>query len=321
MKHDKKQKGGHNNNGRRVHIDEGAAEFARATLKSYRKGFSAVSKKEAKKGYYEYLIDMLPDAAKFVIKLGHIKDPKVQETKAKIYDKLSDEGFIKKLTKEAKHGNTDDLELLPILINEKMGMLKREVTQNPEVNKDAEINSLIELCKLIIAKKYKKLTKKGVSPALAFDLLCIAPTPEAFDLSTGYRLRKIYECIYEHAKHNDVSIPTIMKVVVGKDHYPAAIVFALLDRNEHFVRLDESQRKVYIGISAWCFETLNEYPGKIIQKVLSSYVNARSNDDAKGKDAPRRYVLTTLPEADYPRLAKVIRAEVASNSSAAKYLA
>lgn len=317
-----------NNNGKqRVKINGDAKEFAKLTLKKYKKSCSEYdSKKEIKQGFYLYLIELLPATIDFVVKYGHIREDEVQVTKGEIYEKfVSDEyaGFIKMLRKEIKKDNDiDNIKLLPIIIKEILVEADKQNRALLAADPNAKIykmEDLVEVSKLILKKRLKKMEKAGIDINVAFDVLSIIPTDKCLKTSQNYRIHAMFEALYEHAKTKTINFEEIMNLLVGEEYYLVFIAFALLERKEKFGNLTDEQKTFYLDISTWAFKTLESMSKEQIQNVLKVFVNGRKRDEAQGKDGNRRYALSSLSETDYPKIRKVIDRMIAEDGNNKKY--
>lgn len=309
-----------------VRINPDAKAFANATFKKYRKENDYYdSEKEAKKGYYMYLMDLLPDTITFVIKYGHIKDEKIQETKNAVYANLINKGFIKALRKDIKKGNKiKNIKLLPIIIKEILVETKKandQILANDPNASLYDVSDVVELSQAIIAKKLKKMEKAGIPLSLAFDVLSIIPCDDAMELcSQFHRIRFFYDCLYEHAKTTAIPYEKIMDLVVSDEYRSLFITYELLERKERFGRLTDPQKKLYVDISNWCFNTMNSSSKSEIEAIINAYTSARRRDDEAGKDGNRRYAFTQLSQDEYPKIVKVVNAMIANNDSIKKYV-
>ena len=316
-----------NKNRNSVRINQDAKDFAKITFKKYKKeqGDYYDSKKELKSSYAMYLIDLLPGTIDFVVKYGYIQKEEVQNAKVDIYKKINDPDFIKIIKKELKNGNKiDNIKLLPIIIKEILMEGKRlndaALAEDPNA-KLYDMSDLVELSQMILKKRMKKLTKVGISSNVAFDALSIIPCEKALQSSQFYRIHSLYECLYEHAKSSAIPFKELMDVMIDQSYYPAFITFALLERKEKFTKLTDAQKKLYLDISNWCFDTMvNSLSKEEIMTIIKTYVAGRKKDEANGKDGNRRYALTSLSATDYEKITKVINKMIADDDSIKKYL-
>ena len=237
------------NNGGGVHIHEDALDFAKATLKKYKKkyGDDYASKKEIKASYHMFLVDLLPRTIEFVVRYGYIKQEEVRETKEAIFDKLTDEDFVKFLKKAIKEGEKiDNIKLLPIVIKEIVTAAEKynteEIARDPNSTELVSVTDIVELSQVIMRKKLKKFEKEGVDAAIAFDALSVIPKDTVLESSQNYRIHMLMDVLYEHAKNKAVPFETIMNILIGEEFYPMFIVFALLERKEKFGNLTDSQK-------------------------------------------------------------------------------
>ena len=51
---------------------------------------------------------------------------------------------------------------------------------------------------------------------------------------------------------------------------------------------------------------MEELGGKDVEAIITSYIDIRKRDAQANRDEARRYYLKSLPEADYPRVKKVV---------------
>ena len=308
-------------------IDKSVKKFATIDFKSFKKKNKDYfdGKKEMRKGYILNLIDNLPQVIKFIVKYGHIDNNEVRSVRDGALVKLSNEEFIKAVRKELKLDNKiDNIKLLPI-INDMI--LKEAVKANAErIAQDAnaelyDIEPLVDLSKAILKKRLKKFEKAGVSEAVAFDVLSVIPCNEALDSSQFYRIRTFFDRLYESSKTQTIPFATIMDLIAGEDKFPMFITFALLERKEKFTKLSDNQKTLYLDISTWCFDQMeNKMSSDVVRNIIKMYIKSRKHDDASGKDSNRRYSLISLPESDYKKIRKIVDEMVAKDDSIKKYL-
>ena len=296
--------------------------------KKQKKKASWSSKKEIREYYHLALLDNLPGAIIYLILQGYVRKDEIQELKNKIFKNLINKKFVKFLTKEIESGEKiENIEYLPILIKEILEVINKtnkEMLANDPNAKTIESDDIVNLSRTIMKKKMKKLGKKGVDASVAFDVLSIIPTKKVLELyrsSKVFRIKSLFDCLYEHSKTKTIPFSEIISVVLGRDYYPAIIAFALLERKEHFGNLNESQKAFYLQVSTWCFDTLEKELNKEeIYGVLETYISTRKRDELNAKDGNRRYALSTLSEDDYPKLKKIINEMVIKDESIKKYL-
>lgn len=321
------QKNGNNN--KKISIDDNVQEFARLNIKKFKKQSEDYyeSKKELKYDYYLHLIGLLPDAITFVLRYGYVRNDKIQSTKNEIFKKLTEEDFVKVLRKELKSGEKiENIKLLPILYREILAEAEKEnqvlLAEDPNA-KIYKLDDIVELSQLILKKPLKKMEKSGVDEAVAFDALSVIPTDKVFKVvkySQNYRIRVLFEVLYDHAKTKPLVFKNIIKNLVDEDYYPMIAAFALLERKEKFGNLTDSQKSFYIDITNWMLGTMEALPTKQIEEILRTYVNARGRDARANRDGNRRYLLSTLSERDYPKITKVVRVYGERYPDAKKYL-
>ena len=332
----KKNKQKKNENG--FNIPDSVVEFATITWDSkvFKKkhAFDYEDKKELKKQHRLWLIDRLPFVITFLVKYGHINRPEVRNIKEGCFKVLMEEKFIKALKKELKKGNTiEHIELIPIIFREiKLAARKIDaeaLAKDPNAG-TIDLSDVDELLvDYILKKKIKKLAKAGIPEAMAFDLLCIIPDKEVLGYSQGYRVRTFFDYLYEQVnKGTIIKMKTLMEAlsdakVVPEKEYTLFILFALLERKEKFQKITDAQRVLYSNITTWCFETLNDknlVSKEALIKLLENYITVRQNDDKQGKDGNRRYVLSTISEQEFERIAAAVKSIISKDESKKKYL-
>ena len=331
---------GNNNNSRSNRFAPDVLEFARWTedpkdtmssaIKKYRKKSDDFydSKKEAKIGYFEYLTDRLPEVVEFLLKEGYKaernNDKDVSNLVRAIYVKLIDEDYIKYLKKKVKDDKKiPNIKLLPIIIKNIMDSADKQNRNSLSKDKDAavfDMEDMAELSLVIMKKKIKKMKKDGIDAKLAFDVLSTVPCEECFKYSQGFRISSFYSTLYEHAKNEIIPFAEIIANTVDEEIYPSFIIFALLERKEKFGSLDEGQKKLYLSISNWCFDSMENMRIDDLKDLIESYIAARKRDEKNGRDSVRRYSLSSLSETDYPKISKVVRSFIADDDSVKKYL-
>jgi hypothetical protein len=268
------------------------------------------------------------------VKYGHINRPEVRNIKEGCFKVLMEEKFIKALKKELKKGNTiEHIELIPIIFREiKLAARKIDaeaLAKDPNAG-TIDLSDVDELLvDYILKKKIKKLAKAGIPEAMAFDLLCIIPDKEVLGYSQGYRVRTFFDYLYEQVnKGTIIKMKTLMEAlsdakVVPEKEYTLFILFALLERKEKFQKITDAQRVLYSNITTWCFETLNDknlVSKEALIKLLENYITVRQNDDKQGKDGNRRYVLSTISEQEFERIAAAVKSIISKDESKKKYL-
>lgn len=305
------QKKGNQNN-KSFKIPEDAKKLAKLNFKKFKKENEDYydGKKDLKNGYYGQILEYLPDSINLIIRYGHLQD--VQETKEAIYEKLTDNGFIKYLKKEIKHDyEFNNMLLLPNIIYDIIGIAKRQVeadkAENPDAKVEYDLDDLIEISRMLLKKKIKKLNKSGIDDNVAFDILSIIPTTKILAKGQQFHIRKLFSVLYEHAKTKDIDFEKIMDVVFkDSDYICAVITYALLERKEKITTFNDSQKKLFNDITTYCFKSMEDMKKDEIHAILKAYTDSRKRDESQNKDSNRRYYISSLPESDYPKIIKAV---------------
>ena len=308
-------------------------EFAKVTFKKFKEKEEDemsyndyLDKDDLRRKYKDYLLDRLPDTIDFLVRYGHLnQQPDVQETKERIYQKFNTEEFAKMVKKSIKRDDEiENIELLPIAIR---GCLEEILRYNQTlISKDPntkllDTTVLTELSEYLLKDKIEKLVKKaGCTKALAFDLLSLIPCKKAIVISRNFRLRSMFECMYQHKKSGEtINVKEIIPRLIKEDQIPVVVIFALLERKEKFGKLSDEQKSLYLDITNWCFDMLESFNNEPLKNALEYYAKTRKKDDMQGKDSNRRYSLDTLMEEEYPKTAKMIKKISSNNPDLAKY--
>lgn len=311
-----------NDKQRDIKIPKDVIKFSKKNWKKFWKENKDVfdSKKDAVKEYCQYLYDMLPETIDFIVRYGHINTEEIRQVKNDCFAKIINEDFVKNLGKRIK--KDDDLakkmKLFPIMVRE-IGMAaevenKKALAQNPDATV-YDMSDLYEISKKVMKKQMKKMMNAGVSEDMAFDILSLIPTPKAMEYSPVYRIRTLFNILYDWAKSKAVPFKEIMDVIVKEEQYQNFIVFALLEKREVYGDMTEGQKLLYNDITTWCVNTMESMAPQEITQIINGYVKARNRDEQSGKDCARRYNLSVLGEEDYPHIHSVVSRMIADGGS------
>lgn len=305
------------NNGRQFTLSQDVKDFASASLKKYKKTVSKdpwmdTDKKSIKKGYYNYLIDMLPDVTETLVFNGN--NQAVKDMTTSIYEKLMNPDFIKRLGKLIDSEGKDAFEnadLYPVVINGMLRTAKEWTKKLQEEAKDGNISinteDLVDLQMKLLKKRMKKMKKAGVPDAIAFDVLCVLPKPQLLERSGGYWMRQVFNVLYEHAKTTkEIPFEKIVEVLITEEFYPTLITTMLLERKEIYVQMTDQQKEFFNSCTEWMFNQMESMNKAVIYEILQSYADVRKRDKAQGRDSNRRYFMSSLPDTDFPKICKVL---------------
>ena len=112
-----------NNGPRREDVFNDAEIFATCEFKKFykknKKKSGWDSKKEAKKEFFDLLMEKFPTVIYWMLREGFKRDQKTKEIADGILEKFSDKDFVKRLTKKVQKGEDyRNLELFPIFLRE-----------------------------------------------------------------------------------------------------------------------------------------------------------------------------------------------------------
>lgn len=308
-------------------IPKVVSKFANKTWKKYWKENKDVfdSKKDGLKEFCLYLQDNLPEVIEFIVRYGHINNDEVKQVKNDCFKKIINDDFVKYLAKRVKKDDdfAKSIRLFPIIVRE-IGSAaeeenKRAISQNPN-SAVYDMTDLYDVSKKLMKKQMKNMMDIGVSEDMAFDILSLIPYPKAMAYSPVYRIRNLFNTLYEWAKCKTVPFAEIVNVLVKEEQFTNFIVFALLEKREVYSNMTEGQKNLYTDITTWCINTMEKMSNDEITSIINAYTKARNRDEHNGKDTARRYNLSVLGEEDYPHISAVIKRLIADNSDIQKYL-
>lgn len=303
-------------------VPEDAKRFSNLNFKKFKKKNSELGKKEAKKEYYNLLEMYLPDTIKFLITIGHIRKPEIQEIKEGCINKFLDDEFIKHLKKTIKEEEIENIKLLPIVLYETILIIdrqnnKRAAENNTDLLDKSEIS---ELLKKLLKDRVKEFEKAGIDNEVAYSVLVFVPTKKSIQISRQYRIKSVINALYSLSKTKKIDFGTVISHLVKDEEIPSIITYCLLEKKEVFGNLDDAQKEFYLGITAWIFDTLEKMKIDEIENIIGWYLKSRSEDDARNIDSNRRFYLGNLSELDYPRIVKVLKRLEENNPSIKKYM-
>lgn len=325
----KNRRNRNNNNGpRREEVFADAELFATCSFKKFykknKKHSGWDSKKEAKKEFFDLLMEKFPTVVYWMLREGFKREPSIKQTADGILEKFADQDFIKRLTKKVSKGEEyRNIEFLPIFLRE---VIIRKSAENAKLKSEGKVDELqklnpyTDLIDVLVGKKIKKLTKAGVNEDIARNVRMVIPCDNAMKYSTSWRLAAFFDVLYDASRTMEIPFDTIVKQVIPRDNWIDLIVIALLEKKERYGSLNESQKKFYVDVTNWVFKTMENMEKQDIDDILRIYVNGRRNDEKRGKDCNRRYSLSTLGEAEYKHIVACIKAMIMKDPSIEKYM-
>lgn len=315
-----------NNKREEFKIPKTISKFASKSWKKYWKENKEVfdGKKDGMKEFFFTLQEDLSDVIEFMVQYGHLNA--VKDVKNECYKKIINEDFLRSLTKRMKKDDdfAKSMRLFPIVAREIVIVAeeenKRIKAENPNAN-IYDMSDITYISKMILKKRMKELQKiDGVSEEMAFDLLSIIPCNKVMKFSPVYRIRQLFNALYDWGKDRPVPFKEIIDNLVKEDYHVNAIIFALLEKKEVYSTLTDNQKNLYTDITTWCVNTMEEMKSHTISEIINAYVRARKRDEHNGKDEARRYHLNVLTESDYPNIRKTISLMISDNPDIEKYL-
>ena len=326
---------GNNNKDKRneIKVPEDVKELIKINFKKYKKheADEFESKKDMKKGYKSYILCRIPNTILWIVSEGWRR--KYEAVRYEVYKKIGDPEVIEIIKKELeKNGleSIDYIEYFPIVVMNTIRAMMKAYQIHLKDDPDArpfDPSYMVDLAHLILAKKIKKLKKKGIEEDLAFDILCACPelgTDAAVDLigtrkdilrrnngtvdyEKTFYVGQIFNVIYAYSKEKAIDVDKIFDTIFKERHYFSVIMYALLERKEKYLNYTDTQKEVYNKITSWCFKKMEEMEDSIDRdRIIQAYLITRKDDARINRDSARRYILSSVPEEMYPNVVKSV---------------
>lgn len=256
----------------------------------------------------------------------HTKNNGIVEAINELFDKMSNEKFVKALNKIRK-SEKDGVELNIALVVVIAGFIEKR-HKDPNMPEEL-IEKYTTLINKMLKNRVKDVNKKlGLDESLIADLLVIVPersfitNEKIVGVYSQKMLRKMY--ILSQDKDlgvNDVETVTkIFKKIIGKNLLDLIAINVLLEKREFLKNLNEKQQAVWNLMTQFALETIESQDKKHITELVTEYVRRRKNDAKREKDGARRISLTTVDAEQYPKLAKAISKFINAHGDLEKYL-
>lgn len=293
-------------------IPNDVQKMVKADMKKFKKKNDGYfdGKKEMKRAYYSMLLDLLPETIRLLVRYSHVRE--VAEIKDSIYDKLVDPQFIKVVENAIEDKeDIENIKMYPCVIRDIITITKQqEAEERAEKNDPSieyDISDIVNLSKLILKKKIKKMKKDGVDEDVAFEVLSVIPCDKVLeDKQINYKMRVLMQVLYEQAKSHDIDFGKIVEYLIPEKYANMVVLFCLLERKEKFASFTEAQQKFFISINEWLFNLMEDMERTSIETIIKMYVENRKRDESQNRDSARRYFLKSLPADEYPKTRKVI---------------
>lgn len=283
------------------------------------------SKKKLKKYFNGWRLDLLPEVIMFLFRHGQEEANK--EVRDDIYCVLTSPDFIESLEKALDDDEViENIGVFPTIAYDIFQTAERYTQEKRKEDPDYkgyDMDDLISIIKKINKKGIKNLVKKGIDEDLAFDLMCVFPTPIMIRYQPGKRTHTILTVIYAHAKTKQIPVEKLMSALFKKvpdEELAPVLWFTMLERKEKYVNFTDTQKEAFNDVSVWTFKVLENMDKEDIAMVLREYFKLRKRDKAQNKDAARRFFIGTLPEDEYPRILSVVKKMKERDASIEEFL-
>lgn len=317
-------------NNNRNSVPKAVERFGEMSFKSFYKKNKHYydKKKEARYDFYFQLLDDLPEVIDFFCQKGHVQQPWVQEPKTLCYgqflNKEDKDRFVEFLTKVVKEEGKDAFEnmiFLPIMLREMIqGIIEYNTTREEGTPEMDPPDKLFALSEAILKKRLKKFAKAGMDQSMAFDLLSVMPDTKAIKYSPYFRVREVFDILYRYAETLNIDFGKVISFLFDSNDYNFIIGFALQEKKDKQKGFNEKQKGLWMQITKWTFEELEDMDERDIRDILKNYITLRKKDSLESKDGNRRFYISSLPEDDYPTIVKIVKQIKNQDPDAEKYL-
>lgn len=321
--------------------------------KKFRKSLKGIcdSKKEMKENFISTLSCTLDEVIPWTLSYGYrpprkLKNGKIdndnQKIREGIFSKFVNEDWsidlVKYLTKNYKEKEFEDwmwIDCLPFLIKDIIRDLNRfnkeKEAKDPQAKENGELintKPYYKLCETILKKKIKALEECGLSEDAAFDVACTFPSTSLLEFgrrpyspSMQYFCGQLIFLLYDLAKRNeDVNFAKIIKALNLDEYDDILIRFIIREKRSKIKNFTAKQKALFNDITYWALDKMNTFPKEVIVDILKYYVKDRKRDESQGRDEPRRFYLSSVPQEEYKKIYKAVKALTKEDETTRKYL-
>jgi hypothetical protein len=255
------------------------------------------------------IVDAQADLIRWYINDAH--KVKNAELVNELYEKMKSEKFTKALNKIIKNKDGEYGELdcgFVVIIAGFLEKFHKEL-------EDSIIEAYTDVTDKLLKKRIKDVNKKlELDRDVVKELLVITPDIGYIsnDKFVGIYSQKMFRKLYVMAADKEIGITeaeqikTLFKKLFGKKLLDLIAINVLLEKKEFLKNFNERQTNLWNLITTFALEYIENEDKDHIIELLEYYCSRRKRDAENNRDAARRINLSSVPESDYPRIAKAI---------------
>jgi hypothetical protein len=270
-----------------------------------------IKKMKASEIAYE-IVSYQTDLVRWFINDAH--KAKNAELVNELYSKMATEKFAKAMKKILK--NKDDMygELdcgFAVIIASFLEKFHKDESVTDEI-----IEIYTDVTDKLLKKRIKEVNKKlNISEDVIKELLVITPDVGYIsnDKFVGIYSQKMLRKLYILSAENEIGlteteqVQKLFKKLFGKNLLDLIAINILLEKKEYLKNFNEQQTAMWNLMTSFALEYIEGEEKEHIVELLEYYCSRRKRDAENNKDGARRINLSSVPESDYPRIAKGIK--------------
>lgn len=258
------------------------------------------------------ILDVQSDLVRWYINDAH--KAKNAELVNELYSKMATEKFAKAMKKILKNKNDAYGELdcgFAAIIANFIEKYHKEESMTDEM-----LETYTDIIDKLLKKRIKAVNKKlNLDTDVIKELLVITPDIGYIsnDKFVGIYSQKMLRKLYIMSAEKELGITetdqvrTLFKKLFGKELLDLIAINILLEKKEYLKNFNEKQTAMWNLMTSFALEEIEKQDKEHIVELLEYYCSRRKRDADNGRDGARRINLSSVPETDYPRIAKGIK--------------
>ena len=257
------------------------------------------------------IVDVQSDLIRWFINDAH--KAKSAELVNILYSKMATEKFAKALKKIIKNKNEQFGELdcgFVVIIASFLEKFHKDENMTDEI-----FETYTDIIDKLLKKRVKDVNKKlDIDPDVIKELLVITPDVGYIsnDKFVGIYSQKMLRKLYIMSADKEIGlteteqIEKLFKKLFGKKLLDLIAINILLEKKEYLKNFNEQQTAMWNLMTSFALEFIENEDKDHIIELLEYYCSRRKRDADNNKDGARRITLSSVPESDYPKIAKAI---------------
>ena len=257
------------------------------------------------------IVDVQGDLIRWFINDAH--KAKSADTVNMLYSKMANEKFAKALKKIIKnkddaYGNLDCG--FAVIIANFLEKFHKDENMTDEI-----FETYTDVIDKLLKGRVKDVNKKlNLDTDVIKELLVIVPDVGYIsnDKFVGIYSQKMLRKLYIMSAEKQIGlteteqVEKLFKKLFGKKLLDLIAINILLEKKEYLKNFNEQQTAIWNLMTSFALEYIESEDKDHIIELLEYYCSRRKRDADNNKDGARRINLSSVPESDYPRMAKAI---------------